>query len=109
VLETQAARPAGATAATPEATMADEAATDARRPMPLPEDVKKQYIGILMSILQDHAAASGDARKALQAITADPQKAFQLDGGLLDLIKLLCDCKAVIAILECLCKMLTGG
>jgi hypothetical protein len=92
--------------------MADErtaAPTDPRRPAPLPEDVKKQYIAILMSILETHAATNAEAQKALRAITADPQKAFAIDGGLLDLIKLLCDCAAIIAILECLCKVLTGG
>jgi hypothetical protein len=90
--------------------MADDAtAADPRRPAPLPEDVKKQYIAILMSILHTHAETNAEAQKALRVITADPQKAFALDGGLLDLIKLLCDCKAIIAILECLCKVLTGG
>jgi hypothetical protein len=89
--------------------MADEATADPRRVAPVPEDVKKHIISILTGILETHAATNAEAQKALRAITADPQKAFQLDGGLLDLIKLLCDCKAVIAILECLCKLLTGG
>lgn len=85
--------------------MADD--TTARRPVTLPEDVQKQYIALLTGILQTYAETNAEAQKALRAVTANPQRA--LDGGLIDLIKLLCDCKAVIAILECLCKMLTGG
>jgi hypothetical protein len=78
---------------------------DERPPPPALDDVKKEYIALLMSILKEHAGANEKAHAALREIQANPQRA--LDGGLLELIKVLCDCKAIIVILECLCKALT--
>jgi hypothetical protein len=86
--------------------MADNEATTAAEPVrPEPLDgVKKEYIAMLMKLLDIHAGNNIEVQKALAELKMS-QKAP--DSKLIDLIKVLCDCEAIKIILECLCKALT--
>jgi hypothetical protein len=87
--------------------MADEATATPAAPARSPalDDVKKEYIALLMSILETHAKTNKQAQEALAEIKANPQKA--LNNNLLEIIKILCECPAILKILDCLCDALT--
>jgi hypothetical protein len=88
--------------------MADPTATGTTilRPGPgVTKEMQDEYYKFLKQILEQYTASNAAAHKQLQALKpGDP-----VPQGLIDIIEKLCDCKAIVEILNCLCKWLTGG
>jgi polysaccharide pyruvyl transferase WcaK-like protein len=75
---------------------------------PMPKEQQERFVNALFEALTLHQEMSTEVRDLLQAhAKANPHA--PITQGLVDIIKQLCDCKAIVAILECLCKFLTGG
>jgi hypothetical protein len=69
------------------------------------DETVQQYIHLLIKIVDNFAATQGDAGVKVRTALADPKAKIGPD--LIELIRTLCDCKAIIVILECLCKLIT--
>jgi hypothetical protein len=69
------------------------------------DEARREYIALLMSILESYGASSKEVNRQLQDLSDNSSARIGQD--LIDLIKALCDCSAVHIILECLCKLFT--
>ena len=78
-----------------------------RPPEPPDEKVRQQYFQLLVSLVDHYGTTSKAVNDELKKVAANPEQPIPL--GLIDIIRELCDCKAIIVILECLCKWLTHG
>ena len=88
--------------------MAEASADTPKPPVELTEEaMRKMYVRLLMQMVEGHGQSTVAAQTGILAFAKDPTASIGQD--LIDLIKTLCDCKAVIVILECLCRLFTGG
>jgi hypothetical protein len=68
------------------------------------------YIDTLFKILIPYAASSAELHIKVQGmLRAGTPPAAQDFKDIIGIIEALCDCKAIVEILNCLCKFLTGG
>lgn len=81
--------------------------TTTRPPEVSEAELQKEYLRILLTMVENHGAVSREVNAQLHEFALNPNAKIGL--GLIDIIKTLCDCKAIIVILECLCKWLTGS
>ena len=87
--------------------MVDKNGTAAQAAGPqITEAMRKEYFELLVKLVGGYGDTTGTLQKKLQDVAASRGT---IDQGLIDIIKELCNCQAIIVILECLCKFLTGG
>jgi len=87
--------------------MIDKNGTAAQTAGPqITEAMRKEYFELLVKLVDRYGTTSDALNQRLRDVAATRGP---IDQGLIDIIKELCNCQAIIVILECLCKFLTGG
>jgi hypothetical protein len=71
-----------------------------------PKAIQDEYVALLLRMVATQQGISEDVARQVKAHAANQEP---LPQSLIDIIKELCDCALLIAIIECLCKALTGG
>jgi polysaccharide pyruvyl transferase WcaK-like protein len=68
--------------------------------------LRTEYLDLLFKMVAQHETTSEEVNALLRRVAADPEAL--MTPGLIGIIEALCNCKAIIVILECLCDWLTG-
>ena len=87
--------------------MAEKNPTTASHRPVITEEMRMEYFRLLTDLVRQHGEASGAMNAQLRAIVDNPDQPITL--GVIDTIKVLCDCENIGKIIDCLCEWITGS